>query len=52
MAPHLRQAWLGHKHIERLESSLQTITSLWDRIDHAVFVVNPQRCIKFANRAG
>ncbi|WP_376696349.1 helix-turn-helix transcriptional regulator [Wenzhouxiangella sp. EGI_FJ10305] len=50
MVPHLRQAWLGFRHIEQLEASIETVTTLWDRFDHAVVVIDSKRSIQFANR--
>lgn len=50
MAPHLLQAWQGYRHVEQLEDSLDVVTSLWDRFDHAVVVIDAKRRIRFANR--
>jgi PAS domain-containing protein len=50
MAPHLLQAWQGYRHVAGLEESLDAVTSLWDRFDHAVVVVDGKRRIRFANR--
>jgi DNA-binding CsgD family transcriptional regulator/PAS domain-containing protein len=50
VAPHLLQAWQGYQHLTRLQDSLDVLSSLWDRFDHAVVVIDAKRRIRFANR--
>ena len=52
LAPHLLQAWAGYLHLQQLNDSLETVSSLWDCFDHAVIVVDERQRIHFANRAG
>lgn len=51
LSPHLLQAWQGHAHLHRLSASLEALTSLWNRFDHAVMVIDPRCKVLFANRA-
>ena len=51
LIPHLEQAWAGYRHLSQLESSLETLTSLWDACGHAVMVIDDQLKVHFANRA-
>jgi len=48
---HLIQAWQGYTHLRRLSASLDTVTSLWNRFDHVVMVIDTRRKLLFANRA-
>ncbi|NBB92511.1 MAG: hypothetical protein GVY32_04995 [Gammaproteobacteria bacterium] len=50
LAPHLLQAWQGYQHLARVEDSLESVTRLWDRFDHAVVAIDGKRRIRFANR--
>lgn len=50
IAPHLLQAWQGYQHVNQLQDSLDVLSSLWDRFDHAVVVIDTKRRIRFANR--
>lgn len=50
LGPHLLQAWAGYSHLQRLNASLEAITGLWDRFDHAVMVIDSRRKLQFANR--
>jgi DNA-binding CsgD family transcriptional regulator/PAS domain-containing protein len=50
VAPHLLQAWQGYQHLTRIQDSLDVVSSLWDRFDHAVVVIDTKRRIRFANR--
>jgi len=51
LTPHLQQAWAGYSHLQALETSLATLTGLWNECNHAVMVVDAQLKLKFANRA-
>jgi len=51
LGPHLQQAWAGYSHLAKLEASLNTLTELWNRFDHAVMVLDGRLRLKFANRA-
>jgi DNA-binding CsgD family transcriptional regulator len=52
LSPHLLQAWAGYRHLQRLNDTLETISTLWDSFEHAVIVVDKRQRIHFANRAG
>jgi len=51
LVPHMQQAWAGYSHLQALESSLATLTDLWDEFNHAVMVIDRRMQLKFANRA-
>ena len=51
LQPHLVQAWRGYCHLDEIRSRLHALTDLWDRFEHAVFVIDPERRLQFANRA-
>ena len=51
LVTHLQQAWAGYRHLMQLETSLNTLTSLWDGFAHAVIVIDARLRIRFANRA-
>jgi hypothetical protein len=51
LSPHLIQAWQGYAHVRQLSASLDTVTSLWNRFDHAVMVIDARCKLLFANRA-
>lgn len=52
LGPHFLQAWAGYSHLQQLNASLETVTGLWDRFDHAVMVIDAHLRLRFANRAG
>ncbi|NBB92325.1 MAG: hypothetical protein GVY32_04055 [Gammaproteobacteria bacterium] len=48
---HVREAYAGFRHLQRMRGELARLTSLWDAVDHAVVVVGSGLQVRFANRA-